>query len=84
MKQPPLPTIPNNVLLIRAKQPPHAWSMLVLIGNTQVEGDIRPSTRRVLEAQYEVEVVPAMQAETFEVLKLSPKKDTLCHTNIIT
>lgn len=74
MKQSPLPTIPDNVIIIRAKQPPHAWSMLVLIGNTQVEGDIRPSTQRFLESTHHVDVDTSQPAETFEVLILTSKK----------
>jgi len=66
--------IPDNVLIIRGKNPPHAWSLLVLIGDREVEGDIRPSTQRLLEQLYDVEVASSGQTtETFEILKLSPK-----------
>lgn len=67
-------TTPKNVLIIRYKTPPHSWSMLILIGDTTVEGEIRASTRRTLEQRYDVEVASDQPAETFEILKLTPKQ----------
>lgn len=78
MVQPPhtnAPTqiIPDNILIIRNKQTPHAWSLLVLIGGMAIEGEIRPSTRRLLEGAYEVAVASEQAGETFEILSLTPK-----------
>lgn len=60
--------------LIRSRIAPHIWSILVTLGDQPIEADIRPSTQRRLEAEYDVEVDPASSGQTYEAITLSPKK----------
>ncbi len=64
-----------TTIITQSKTGSGQWCALITIGDITIEADIRPDSRRRLEAKYEVAVDPAGTGETYETLQFGNDAD---------